>query len=69
MADGSIPVRYQDKFISVEQAAQIIQPGDRIFVGTACATPRRLVAAGHVSDMIPSITPASKTDLPITACR
>jgi len=35
----------QSRYISADQAARLVRPGDRIFVGTACATPRRLVAA------------------------
>ena len=37
--------KYEPKFMSVAEAARLVQPGDRVFVGTACATPRRLVAA------------------------
>lgn len=36
---------YLDKMESAESAARLVQPGDRVFVGTACATPRTLVAA------------------------
>ncbi len=45
MDGGIIPAKFRGKLITVEQAAQIIQPGDHIFVGTACATPRRLVTS------------------------
>jgi acyl-CoA hydrolase/RimJ/RimL family protein N-acetyltransferase len=31
--------------LSATQAARLIRPGDRVFVGTACATPRALVQA------------------------
>ncbi len=36
---------YQDKIISAANAAKLIRPGQHVFVGTACATPRTLVAA------------------------
>ena len=31
--------------LTAEEAARLIRPGDRVFVGTACATPRALVRA------------------------
>lgn len=34
-----------DKLCSAENAVAAVRPGDRVFVGTACATPRTLVAA------------------------
>lgn len=36
---------YHDKIISAANAAKLIRPGQHVFVGTACATPRTLVAA------------------------
>lgn len=33
------------KFRTAGQVARLVKPGDRIFIGTACATPRSLVAA------------------------
>ena len=36
---------YADKVITAHEAAQKIRHGQRVFVGTACATPRSLVAA------------------------
>lgn len=36
---------YKDKLITAEAAARLVKPGQHIFVGTACATPRTLVAA------------------------
>lgn len=36
---------YQDKLLTAEAAAQLIKPGQHVFIGTACATPRTLVAA------------------------
>jgi acyl-CoA hydrolase/RimJ/RimL family protein N-acetyltransferase len=38
-------VPHADKVITAEAAAQKINNGDHVFVGTACATPRTLVAA------------------------
>lgn len=36
---------YRDKLISATAAAHLIRPGQHVFVGTACATPRTLVGA------------------------
>lgn len=36
---------HQDKLITAEAAARLIKPGQRVFVGTACATPRALLDA------------------------
>lgn len=36
---------YSGKIISPEQAAQLVKPGHNVFVGTACATPRTILAA------------------------
>jgi acyl-CoA hydrolase/N-acetylglutamate synthase-like GNAT family acetyltransferase len=36
---------WSGKVLTAEQAAHIVKPGDSVFLGTACATPRRLVAA------------------------
>lgn len=38
-------IRYSDKVKTSEQAVAAIKPGQRVFIGTACATPRTLVAA------------------------
>ncbi len=43
--------RWQHKVITAKQAANVVQAGDRIFIGTACATPRRLVAA--LEELVP----------------
>ena len=34
-----------DKLTTAEKAVEIVKPGDRVFVGTACATPRTLIQA------------------------
>ncbi len=36
---------YRSKLCTAQDAARKIQPGFRVFVGTACATPRALVQA------------------------
>jgi len=36
---------HQDKIITAEAAAELIKPGQHVFVGTACATPRTLLDA------------------------
>ncbi len=38
-------VPYCDKVIAANKAVRMIRPGQHVFVGTACATPRTLVAA------------------------
>jgi acyl-CoA hydrolase len=37
--------RYADKVKNAQQAVLAIKPGQHVFIGTACATPRALVAA------------------------
>ena len=37
--------RYQKKAATAEEAVSVIKPGDHVFVGTACATPRALIRA------------------------
>lgn len=34
-----------DRFTTADLAVAVVRPGDRVFVGTACATPRALVSA------------------------
>ena len=36
---------FSDKAITAEQAAQLVQPGANVFLGSACATPRTILAA------------------------
>ncbi len=36
---------HADKVMTADQAVLLVRPGDHVFVGTACATPRALVAA------------------------
>ena len=36
---------HREKLCSAAEAAAMVRPGDHVFVGTACATPRTLVAA------------------------
>jgi hypothetical protein len=33
---------YKDKLIAAEAAARLVKPGQHVFIGTACATPRTL---------------------------
>lgn len=37
--------KYQGKIKTPHQALEILQPGDRIFIGSACGTPQKLVQA------------------------
>ncbi len=36
---------HADKLCTASEAAALVRPGDHVFIGTACATPRTLVAA------------------------
>jgi len=45
---------WQARAISAKQAVSSIRPGDRVFVGTACATPRALVDALERLDAPPA---------------
>ena len=36
---------WRDHQVSAEEAVSVIRPGDKVFVGSACATPRSLVEA------------------------
>jgi len=40
-----LKAQYPDKVKNAQQALLAVEPGQRIFIGTACATPRTLVAA------------------------
>jgi acyl-CoA hydrolase len=39
-ASAQLPDNVARKLVSAEQAVATIKPGERILVGTACATPR-----------------------------
>ena len=41
----SVLERYREKVLTPEQAARKVRPGQHVFVGTACGTPRELVRA------------------------
>jgi acyl-CoA hydrolase/GNAT superfamily N-acetyltransferase len=36
---------WHDRAVSVEEAVSVVRPGDKVFIGSACATPRALVGA------------------------
>jgi acyl-CoA hydrolase/RimJ/RimL family protein N-acetyltransferase len=36
---------WRDRQVSAEEAVSVVQPGDKVFLGSACATPRSLVGA------------------------
>jgi acyl-CoA hydrolase/RimJ/RimL family protein N-acetyltransferase len=46
---GSVSVEgasgWHDRLVSAEAAVSVVRPGDQVFVGSACATPRSLVEA------------------------
>ena len=37
--------RHRNKLVTAEEAVSFVKPGDHVFVGTACATPRTLIRA------------------------
>ncbi len=37
--------RYADKICTADKALEVLQPGDRVFIGSACGTPQKLVQA------------------------
>lgn len=45
-----LPESIRKKLVSAEEALSIISPGESVFIGTACATPRVLIAAMENSD-------------------
>lgn len=36
---------WRERLVSAEKAVSVVRPGDRVFIGSACATPRQLVEA------------------------
>ena len=36
---------WHERLVSADEAVSVVRPGDRVFVGSACATPRTLVGA------------------------
>jgi len=36
---------WHDRVVSAEEAVSVVRPGDKVFLGSACATPRSLVEA------------------------
>jgi acyl-CoA hydrolase len=51
---GSITTDWQARATSAADAVSSIRPGDRVFVGTACATPRALLDALEQLDSPPA---------------
>jgi len=37
--------KYRDKIKTADEALRVLQPGDRLFIGSACGTPQKLVQA------------------------
>ena len=44
-ATAAMPVDWQNRAVPAAQAVRAVRPGHRVFVGSACATPRRLLEA------------------------
>jgi acyl-CoA hydrolase/GNAT superfamily N-acetyltransferase len=48
-----VPTDWRERAVSPERAVECVRPGDRVFVGSACATPRTLLGAledrGHLA--------------------
>jgi acyl-CoA hydrolase len=42
---GAVAPDLADRTLTAEQAARLVRPGQRVFVGSACATPRTLLRA------------------------
>jgi hypothetical protein len=45
---GSMSVEasdWRDRLVSADVAVSVVRPGDKVFVGSACATPRSVVEA------------------------
>jgi acyl-CoA hydrolase/GNAT superfamily N-acetyltransferase len=40
-----VPINWRERAVSPERAVECVRPGDRVFVGSACATPRTLLGA------------------------
>jgi acyl-CoA hydrolase/RimJ/RimL family protein N-acetyltransferase len=49
------PADWRDRLVSAAEAVSVVKPGDRVFVGTACATPLSLVEALE-KRMTPGVT-------------
>lgn len=45
MSNSNWQVKCREKIKTPEQALEVLQPGDRIFIGSACGTPQKLVQA------------------------
>ena len=55
--DANFP-RFREKIFSPEQALSLIKPGNRIFIGTGCATPATLMLAmEHLERNLEDIKP------------
>lgn len=52
--DASTLEHYRSKLISAEEAAGYVKPGNHVFIGTACATPRSLVNALYALERPPA---------------
>ncbi len=44
-ADQRILEGFKEKIVTPEEALSLVKPGDKVFVGTACATPQTLIMA------------------------
>lgn len=42
---GESSIDWRDRVVTREQAIECVRPGDRVFIGSACATPRTLLRA------------------------
>jgi hypothetical protein len=52
-----VPEDWLSREVSAAEAVSVVRPGDHIFVGTACGTPRSLVQAlEHVEPPVPGVT-------------
>ncbi|MFO7650814.1 MAG: 4-hydroxybutyrate CoA-transferase, partial [bacterium] len=45
MANTDWREKYKDKLKTAVQALEVLRPGQRVFIGSACGTPQKLVQA------------------------
>ena len=52
-----VPEDWRSREVSAAEAVAVVRPGDNVFVGTACGTPRTLVQAlEQVEPPVPGVT-------------
>jgi acyl-CoA hydrolase/RimJ/RimL family protein N-acetyltransferase len=50
-------IGHENKLVTAKEAVAVVKPGDQVFIGTACATPQKLVAAlQKIVPALPDVT-------------